>query len=68
MKKKKFEWGYLLLLPGLGYMAAFILLSFVFMVLQSVGMINYTGESMFTTQYWLTFADKMFTELAAFHD
>ena len=36
MKKKNFEWGYLLLLPGLGYMAAFILLSFVFMVLQSV--------------------------------
>ena len=62
MKKKNFEWGYLLLLPGLGYMAAFILLSFVFMVLQSVGMINYTGESMFTTQYWSTFADKMFTD------
>lgn len=66
MKKKKFEWGYLLLLPGLGYMAAFILLSFVFMVLQSVGMINYTGESVFTTQYWSTFADKMFTDSLLF--
>ena len=66
MKKKNFEWGYLLLLPGLGYMAAFILLSFVFMVLQSVGMINYTGESMFTTQYWSTFADKMFTDSLLF--
>ncbi len=62
MKKKKFEWGYLLLIPGLGFIAGFILLSFITMVMQSVGFLNYTGESKFSMEFWQTFANEMFVD------
>ena len=52
MKKGKFEWGYLLLLPGLGFVAVFLGAAIVMMVLQSVGFLNFTGESSFSLEYW----------------
>ena len=52
MKKKKFEWGYLLLLPGLGFVALFLGAAIVMMALQSVGFLNFTGESSFSMEYW----------------
>lgn len=51
-KKKPFEWGYLLLLPGLGYILFFILLAVYRMTAQSFGFYNYMGESHFTLEYW----------------
>lgn len=65
-KKKKFEWGYLLLIPGLGYIFLFIAMSFVFMLLQSLGLINYTGEAAFSLEYWKTFATEMFSDSLLF--
>lgn len=52
MAKKKFEWGYLLLLPGLGFVALFLGAAMVMMIAQSFGLLNFTGESAFSTQYW----------------
>lgn len=65
-KKKKFEWGYLCLIPGLGYLAFFILMSFVTMVGQSFGYMNYTGTSEFTMNFWNSFGDKMFVDSLLF--
>ena len=66
MKKKKFEWGYFLLIPGLGFLAVFIGLSFVFMIMQSVGLLNYAGDTAFTMDFWNQFADKMFFDSLGF--
>ena len=53
MKKgKKFEWGYLLLIPGLGFIAFFLVAAIGMMVLQSVGFLNFTGESGFSLEFW----------------
>lgn len=65
-KKKKFEWGYLCLIPGLGYLAVFIVMSFITMVVQSFGFMNYTGESGFSIEFWQTFADQMFADSLLF--
>ena len=48
LRKKKFEWGYLLLLPGLGYIVYFVFMSAAVMIAQSFGYYNYTGESGFS--------------------
>ena len=52
-KKRKFEWGYLLLLPGLGFVAFFLGTALTMMVAQSFGFFNFTGESAFSTEYWV---------------
>ena len=53
MKKgKKFEWGYWLLIPGLGFIAFFLVAAIGMMVLQSVGFLNFTGESGFSLEFW----------------
>jgi putative spermidine/putrescine transport system permease protein len=53
MKKgKRFEWGYLLLIPGIGYILLFIIMSTYVMIMQSLGYYNYTGESGFSLQFW----------------
>lgn len=52
LRKKKFEWGYLLLLPGLGYIVYFVFMSAAVMIAQSFGYYNYTGESGFSTEFW----------------
>lgn len=51
-QKKKFEWGYLLLLPGLGFVVLFLAAALGMMVIQSFGLLNFTGESAFSLEYW----------------
>lgn len=67
-KKKKFEWGYLLLIPGLGFVAFFEFSALGMMILQSFGFLNFTGESKFSLEYWKAlfgqnFFDNMFYSL-----
>jgi len=52
MKRRKFEWGYLLLIPGVGYIMFFVLASLYIMFAQSFGFYNYTGTSEFSLQFW----------------
>ena len=52
VKKKKFEWGYLLLIPGIGFILYFLGTAIVMMLMQSVGFYNYTGESKFSLDFW----------------
>lgn len=51
-KKKPFEWGYLLLLPGLGFVVLFLAAALEMMIIQSFGLLNFTGTSAFSLQYW----------------
>ena len=52
-KRKHFEWGYILLLPGLGYIGFFVAVSAYVMIAQSFGMYNaITGEIEFTLDGW----------------
>ena len=51
-KNKKFEWAYLLLIPGLGFSAFFLITAIGMMALQSVGFLNFTGESGFSLEFW----------------
>lgn len=51
-KQKPFEWGYLLLLPGLGFVMFFQGSAIVMMFLQSIGFLNFTGESGFSMEFW----------------
>ena len=61
MKKKKFEWGYLLLLPGLGYIGFFVIVSAYIMIAQSFGLYNaITGEVSFTLEGWRNVFTKSF--------
>ena len=50
--RKSFEWGYLLLIPGLGFIAFFLVAAIGMMILQSVGFLNFTGESGFSLEFW----------------
>lgn len=52
MKRRKFEWGYLLLIPGIGYIVFFVIASLYIMVAQSFGFYNYTGSSEFSLTFW----------------
>ena len=55
---KKFNWGYLLLIPGLGFILFFIVIVCYKMIAQSIGFYNYTGESYFTLKYWMGIWDQ----------
>ena len=55
--KKKFEWGYLLLIPGLGFIAFFLVTAIGMMILQSIGFLNFTGESSFSLDTYFTKVD-----------
>lgn len=59
-KKKSFEWGYLLLLPGLGFVLYFESTSIGMMILQSFGLMNFTGESNFSTEFWANLFNQNF--------
>lgn len=65
-KKRKFEWGYLLLIPGLGYVVFFIAMSTYVMVAQSLGYYNYTGVSQFSLTFWKEVFDKAFLDSLLF--
>lgn len=52
MKKKKWEWGYLLIIPGIGFIVVMLGISIYMMIAQSFGLYNYLGESHLTTQFW----------------
>ncbi len=60
MKHKKFEWGYLLLIPGIGYIIFFIVTALYVMTVQSFGYYNYTGASEFTLHFWKEAFDQSF--------
>lgn len=63
-KKRKFEWGYLLLIPGLGYILYFVIMSAAVMIAQSVGFYNYTGVSEFSLRFWQAlFTEEFFDSL-----
>lgn len=57
-KKKKFEWGYLLMLIGIGYIVVMISISIYMMIMQSFGFYNYLGESKFSLEFWKNVIDK----------
>lgn len=66
-KKKRFEWGYLLLLPGLGYIGFFVVMSAGIMISQSFGMYNaITGETAFTLDGWRGVFNKSFVDALGF--
>ena len=65
-KKKKFEWGYLLLIPGLGYIVGNVAMSCYLMVMQSFGFYNYTGVSTFSTEHWNIVLSKNFWDSLVF--
>jgi putative spermidine/putrescine transport system permease protein len=52
MKKKKIEWAYLLLIPGLGYILFFLAGATGMMIGQSFGLFNHTGNSGLSLEYW----------------
>ena len=60
MKKKKFEWGYLLLLPGIGFIVVMLGIAIYMMIAQSFGLYNYLGDSALTTQFWKGVINKRF--------
>ena len=67
-KKKKIEWGYLCLLPGIAFVGFFLVAAIGMMVMQSFGFLNYTGESGFSLSYWRgllssSFADNLLYSL-----
>jgi putative spermidine/putrescine transport system permease protein len=67
MKKKKgFEWGYLLLIPGIGYIVYFIAMSTYVMTMQSLGYYNYTGVSEFSLKFWKELFEKGFWDCLLF--
>jgi len=55
-KRKSFEWGYFLLIPGIGYILFFIV-AVSFMVLRQS-----FGEDNFTTEYWRILLDQQFRD------
>jgi len=61
-KKRKFEWGYLLLLPGLGYILFFLAGATGMMIAQSFGLFNYTAESRFSLEYWRGILNETFVD------
>jgi putative spermidine/putrescine transport system permease protein len=65
-KKRKFEWGYLLMLIGIGYIVAMISIAIYMMVMQSFGFYNYTGESQFSLQFWKTVINQKFIDSMLF--
>lgn len=66
MKKRKFEWGYLLILPGIGYIVFMICTSVYMMVMQSFGFYNYVGESAFSLDFWKNVVNEQFIDSLLF--
>lgn len=64
-KKKKFEWGYLLLAIGIGYIVLMLCVAIYTMIAQSFGLYNYLGESRFTLDFWKGVFNKRFWDSAA---
>ena len=63
MKKLRgFEWGYFLLIPGLGYVLYFLAGAVGMMIGQSFGFFNHTGESAFSLMYWQGIFTKTFLD------
>ncbi|WP_325200404.1 ABC transporter permease [Oscillibacter sp.] len=62
MKKRKFEWGYLLILPGIGYILFMIFMAIYMMVMQSFGFYNYIGESSFSLEFWQHVINQQFID------
>ncbi len=44
---------FLLLMPGVGFIAVMLAASFLMVILQSLGMFNFTGQSVFGFQKWI---------------
>ena len=65
-RKKKFEWGYLLLLPGIGYIVFFICIVTYLVFMQSIGFHNPIGEDGFTTEHWAMLTDRIFRDSLLF--
>ena len=61
-RKKKFEWGYLLLIPGIGYIVFFICIVSYLVFMQSIGFHNPIGEDGFTTAHWGMFTSQIFRD------
>jgi putative spermidine/putrescine transport system permease protein len=61
-KKFHFEWGYLLLIPGIGYILFFLGGAVGMMIGQSFGLFNYTGDSAFSLSYWQGIITKTFID------
>ena len=51
-RKKRFQWGYLLLAPALGFILFLEGSALFMMIAQSLGFLNYTGEDAFTFAHW----------------
>lgn len=66
MKKRKFEWGYLLILPGIGYIVFMIFVAVYMMVMQSFGFYNYVGESAFSLDFWKNVVNQQFIDSLLF--
>jgi putative spermidine/putrescine transport system permease protein len=64
--KKKIEWGYLLLLPGIGYIVFMIGVAVYMMTAQSFGFYNYAGESGFTLKFWKEVFNREFLDSMLF--
>lgn len=65
-KKRKFEWGYLLILPGIGYIIFMLSTSIYMMVMQSLGFYNYVGESGFSLEFWKNVINRQFIDSLLF--
>jgi putative spermidine/putrescine transport system permease protein len=57
--KAKFK-DYLLLIPGIGFILAIIIVVILYVLAQSFGLDTINGKSNFTLDNWKTFADKRF--------
>lgn len=66
MKKRKFEWGYLLILPGIGYIVFMIFVAVYMMVMRSFGFYNYVGESAFSLDFWKNVVNQQFIDSLLF--
>ncbi len=44
---------FILLMPGIGFIAVMLAASFVMVILQSLGLFNFTGESVFGVHNWI---------------
>lgn len=65
-KKRKLEWGYLLILPGIGYIVFMLSTSIYMMVMQSLGFYNYVGESGFSLEFWENVINRQFIDSLLF--
>ena len=61
-RKKKFEWGYLLVIPGIGFIVIMLGIAIYMMFAQSFGLYNYLGDSVLTTQFWKGVINKRFVD------